>query len=226
MDETYEIHILKASFLSIKNYIYVIVDKVTREAAIIDPSWDIMGIVDLLGDIDARLTTILLTHSHFDHVNLVKSLLKEFYPRVYMSAEEISFYGFNCPNLKPFHHLDTISLGHTDITFISTPGHTAGGACFLLSGSIFTGDTIFIEGCGICSSKGGGSPEKMFKSIQYLKRILNPTAFVYPAHSYGKQPGYPFSYLLENNIYFLIDKKDMFINFRMRKNQKKLFDFK
>ena len=226
MDETYEIHILKADFLSFKNYIYVIVDKVTREAAIIDPAWDIKGIVDLLGDIGAKLTTILLTHSHFDHVNLVKSLLKEFNPKVYMSAEEISFYGFSCPNLNPFHHLDTISLGYTDITFISTPGHTAGGACYLLSGSIFTGDTIFIEGCGICSSKGGGSPEKIFESIQYIKNTLNPRVLVYPAHSYGKQPGYPLSYLMENNIYFLIDKKDMFISFRMRKNQKNLFEFK
>jgi len=226
MDETYEIHILKAGFLSFKNYIYVIVDKVTREAAIIDPAWDIKGIVNLLGDIGAKLTTILLTHSHFDHVNLVKSLLKEFNPRVYMSAEEISFYGFHCPNLNPFHHLDAINLGYTDITFILTPGHTAGGACYLLSGSIFTGDTIFIEGCGICSLKGGGSPEKIFESIQYIKTTLNPRALVYPAHSYGKQPGYPLSYLMENNIYFLIDKKDLFISFRMRKNQKNLFDFK
>ncbi len=225
MDETYEIHILKASLLSFKNYIYVVVDRVTREAAIIDPAWDIKGIVNLLGDIGAKLTTILLTHSHFDHVNLVKSLLKEFNPRVYMSAEEISFYGFNCPNLNSFHHLDTINLGYTDITFISTPGHTAGGACYLLSGSIFTGDTIFIEGCGICSSKGG-SPEKIFESIQYIKTILNPKVQVYPAHSYGKKPGYPLSYLMENNIYFLIDKKDIFISFRMRKNQKNLFEFK
>ena len=225
MDKTYEVHTFKAAFLGIKNYIYIIVDKETREAAIIDPAWDLEGIINLLGVINAKLMVILLTHSHFDHVNLVKPLLNEFNPRVYMSAKEISFYHFNCRNLNPFQHLDILSLGFTDITFISTPGHTAGGACFLLSDSIFTGDTIFIEGCGICSLKEGGSPEKIYESIQYIKTIVKPEVFVYPGHSFGKKPGYPLGYLMENNIYFLIDKKDMFISFRMRKNQTKLFEF-
>lgn len=225
MDETYEVHIFNAGFLGFKNYVYIIVDRETREAAIIDPSGDIKGIISMLGDIDAKLIAILLTHSHFDHVNLVKPLLQEFDLQVYMSAEEISFYCFNCVNLNPLRHLDTISLGYTSITLIFTPGHTAGGACYLLSGSIFTGDTIFIEGCGICTSEGS-SPEKMFESIQYIKTSVNYEVRVYPGHSFGQKPGYPLSYLMENNIYFVIDKKDVFIDFRMRKNQKNLFEFK
>lgn len=221
MVETYEVHILKAAFERHKNYIYIIVDKVTRDAAIIDPAWDLKAICNLLGVIGAQLTVILLTHSHFDHIDLVEPLLNMFHPKVYMSAKEIRYYQFNCRNLNPFQHLNKIRLGYTDITCILTPGHTTGGACFLLPDSIFTGDTIFIEGCGICIRKGG-SPDKMYESIQYIKTTVNHAVRVYPGHSFGKKPGYRLSYLMENNIYFLLDNKDMFISFRMRKNQKNI----
>ncbi|WP_268964163.1 MBL fold metallo-hydrolase, partial [Paenibacillus sinensis] len=79
-------------------------------------------------------------------------------------------------------------LGDTQITCILTPGHTYGSACYLTSDHLFTGDTVFIEGCGLCDTVGG-DPEQMFHSIQRIKSAINPMVQIFPGHSYGKNPG-------------------------------------
>ena len=167
---------------------------------------------------------LVLTHSHFDHVNLVKPLLEKYDPQVVMSAKEIDYYKFTCRNLTPIENDDSLKLGNTDIKCLLTPGHTAGSTCFLLSDSLFTGDTIFTEGCGSCNTDGG-SPEEIYSSIQMIKNTVPPDMFIYPGHSYGKTPGHSLNHLLKENIYFHIDKLEHFISFRMRKNQNNILNF-
>ena len=203
---------------SFKNLIYIVIDNTSKEAAVVDPAWELDSLYRTLREFNATLTTVLLTHSHYDHVNMVEPLLDRYDARVYMHNREIEFYRFTCKNLHPFSHLHSINLGKTVITCLFTPGHTVGGACFLLSGSLFSGDTIFIEGCGICSTSGG-NPGEMFDSIQAVKEQVRPEVCVYPGHSYGMEPGYPWSYLLKNNIYFHITQKDEFVKYRRKKDQ-------
>ncbi|MCC5467075.1 MBL fold metallo-hydrolase [Pelosinus baikalensis] len=219
--QIYQLH-LKSTFF--KNYCYIIFDKTTNLTAIIDPAWELETIEIFLKKINANLATILLTHSHVDHVNLVNPLLKKYNPQVVMSVKEINYYNFTCNNLNPIENGDSIKLGNTDIKCLLTPGHTVGSTCFLLPDSIFTGDTIFTEGCGGCSADGG-NPEEMYYSIQMIKNTISPKVSVYPAHSFGKKPGYPLKYLFEENIYFQINKLEHFIAFRMRKEQKNIFTF-
>lgn len=207
-----------------KNYCYIIIDTTTNFTAIIDPAWELTTIEKFLKKINANLVTILLTHSHFDHVNLVKPLLEKYDSQVVMSAKEIDYYKFTCRNLTPIENGDSLKLGNTDIKCLLTPGHTAGSTCFLLSDSLFTGDTIFTEGCGSCNT-AGGNPEEMYSSIQMIKNTVPPDIFIYPGHSFGKTPGHSLSHLLKENIYFHIDKLEHFISFRMRKNQNNLLDF-
>ncbi len=222
--KTYAIHQLKLKFSFIKNYTYIICDIYSKEAAVLDPAWDIETITTKLLMLGVYPTKILLTHSHFDHVNLVEPLIQRFNSQVYMSLKEIEFYKYQCTNLNPVKHFDTIKLGQTNITALLTSGHTVGSMSFLLSDSLFTGDTIFIEGCGICTSIGG-CPEEMFNSIQMIKKIVSPEVCVYPGHSYGKEPGYPLKYLMQENIYFLFERKEKFVEFRMRKQKNGLFNF-
>jgi len=205
--------------LSIVNYSYIIIDNGSGEAAVVDPAWEPEKITAALNEFGAGLSKIFLTHSHIDHVNLVPALVRSYNSAVFMSGEEIDVYGFRCKNLNPAFHLDRVELGQTPVDCLLTPGHTAGGMCFLLPDSMFTGDTVFTEGCGICSLPGG-SPDDMFDSIQMIKKAVHPDTLVFPAHSYGREPGYPLSFLLEENIYFVMENRDMFVSFRMRKNQK------
>lgn len=226
IDRTYLIYQLEVSFLSFRNFSYIIIDKASKKAAIVDPAWEIKKITNTLNELGAKLTSILLTHSHYDHVNMVVPLLKLFDLQVYMHSKEIEFYNFNCNHLNPIEHFETINLGQTPILCQFTPGHTVGGICFLLPNSLFTGDTIFIEGCGICN-QWGGSPEKLFDSIQMIKSSVHPDVSIFPGHSYGRKPGSSLSYLLQNNIYFQFktNQKNKFIEFRMRENQPNFLNF-
>jgi hydroxyacylglutathione hydrolase len=210
--------------MDIKNFCYIVIDTTTNFTAVIDPAWELETIEFFLKKINANLVKILLTHSHFDHVNLVKPLLKKYNPQVVMSSKEINYYNFRCDNLSPIDDGDLLKLGNTDIKCILTPGHTVGSTCFLVSDNLFTGDTIFTEGCGICSAYGG-NPEEMYHSIQKIKKTISHSVRIYPSHSFGKSPGHSLSHLINENIYFQIEKIEHFIAFRMRKGQSDLFRF-
>jgi len=154
----------------------------------------------------------------------VEPLIEMVSRQIYRSLKEIEFYKFRCKNLNATDNLDVIKLGETNIKVLLTPGHTVGSVSYLLQDSLFTGDTIFIEGCGMCNTNGG-NPVQMFESIQMIKKMIDPSVRIYPAHSYGKEPGYPLSNLMQENIYFLIDREDLFVEFRMRSNQNDIFKF-
>lgn len=225
MDHTYEVHQIKTYHQMWSNYCYIIADRSKKSAIAVDPSWEIDKITDKLHELDVDLSAILLTHSHYDHVNLAEPLQQIYHSDIYMSSAEIDFYQFRCRNLIALEDGQTFAAGGFVIRSILTPGHTAGGMCYLLSDHLFTGDTVFTEGCGICEDRGS-SAEDMFHSIQRIKASIPPHVRVYPGHSFGEKPGQKMESLLKNNIYFQIEKKEHFVNFRNRKNQKGLFHFK
>lgn len=220
----YKVCQVKTYFLFFYNYSYIVVDQTTQATLIVDPAWELGKITARLSELDVDLVAILLTHSHYDHVNLVDKLVRKFNCAVYMSRIEIDYYQFRCGNLNAINDLDKMHIGETRISCILTPGHTAGGMCYHLTDCLFTGDTIFIEGCGMCNAKGG-SADQMYNSVQRIKSVVPPYTRIYPGHSYGKSPGSTLEELMSENIYFQLDKKK-FVDFRMRKNQHGLFDFK
>lgn len=220
---TYEIIFLKDTSFT-KNNVYIIVNKSTQTAAIIDPACDICQITDAISKWNITLEQIFLTHSHMDHVRRVYDLVALYNCDVYISKKEAEYYFYNCPNLKYFEDEDILNVGDTKVQCLLTPGHTVGSTCFLVEDSLFTGDTVFIEGCGVCTGLGG-SVKSMYQSIQRLKNIIDEHIKVYPSHTYCASPGYSMEYVKRRNIYFCFEEKQ-FIAFRMRKNQKNLFGFK
>jgi glyoxylase-like metal-dependent hydrolase (beta-lactamase superfamily II) len=216
---------VKTRFTFFINYCYFITDLSTGSTALVDPAWEFHKLNSAMISKGLKLTAILLTHSHIDHVNLVKPFIKHYQPAVYMSQKEIARYKFKCPNLRPVQHNDQIILGQTAITCLETPGHSAGSMCFLLPDALFTGDTIFIEGCGMCKTPGG-DPWEMYRSLQMIKESVDPAVNIYPGHSYGKPPGYPLGYVLKENKYFLFNTGEAFVKYRMRPRQTGLLKFK
>lgn len=215
---------MKVTRFLLKNYCYLIVHSKTKDAVLIDPAWEMAKIEEQLKINDANLKAILLTHHHFDHVHLAESFARKYQVPVRMSKIEIEAYGFSCSNLVPIEHSDPLVFGKLSLQPFFTPGHTKGAICYFIDDNLFTGDTLFIEGCGICTGKGA-CPSQMFDSLSYLKNTLPPTTRIYPGHSFGREPGQPFYDLLENNIYLHFTNRDQFIAFRMRPNQKGAFGF-
>ncbi|CAH1200612.1 putative polyketide biosynthesis zinc-dependent hydrolase BaeB [Paenibacillus plantiphilus] len=213
----FQVYSLRTSSLRFINYCYLIVEKASNYAILVDPAWEWETITGKLEELQVQLKAILLTHSHQDHVHLVQPLLDVYDPQVYMSRCEMDDYRYDCRNLNALQDSDILSVGGLKIAALLTPGHTSGSMCYHMQGVLFTGDTLFTEGCGNCNTKGG-SAEQMFESIQRL-RLLPTHTRIFPGHSFGHPPGQTLGYLLKENIYMLIHNKEQFVHFRNRKNQ-------
>ncbi len=207
------------------NYSYLLIDDSTNSAVIIDPSWEFEKIIFDLKKNNTHLTAILLTHSHIDHVYSVKPLIDYYNSNVFMSKKEIDFYSYKCPNLQAISDFSNIRIDNFITTPILTPGHTFGSTCYMINNYLFTGDTLFIEGCGLCEDKGA-SPSKLYFSLNKIKNTCNLETKIYPAHSFGKKSGKTFKYLLKYNIYLQIEDERDFIDFRINMAQKGDFVFK
>lgn len=207
------------------NYYYVLVDQVSGTAVAIDPAWDQGALRDVLRICDSKLVGVLLTHSHPDHTHLASNVAAEYGCQVYISKVEADYYGFKALNQAVFEPSVVLQLEAFQIEAIATPGHTKGSTCFRIEGNVFTGDTLFAEGCGICVGPGA-DPIEMFQSLQMLKKKIVMGDRIFPGHSFKAPPGQRFSYLLEHNVYLQFDQSDMFSKFRMRPAQSGLYDFK
>jgi hydroxyacylglutathione hydrolase len=211
-----EVVVLRMTYMSIVNYSYLVVDRVTNRSVIIDPAWDIEKIYAALTSTGTMLSGILLTHSHPDHIHLAEPLAAKYHCPVWMSHEEIAASRLNIQQLTGINMVPW-SVGRIIIQPILTPGHTLGSTCYLIGNNLFTGDTLFAEGCGICADTQAAYD--MFTSLEFLKNRLTPETRIFPGHVYGKPPGQMFSQLLKDNIYLQFANHRDFAAYRLRKGQ-------
>jgi hydroxyacylglutathione hydrolase len=169
------------------NYVYLIGDPHSREVAVVDPAWEVERIVDMAQEQDLTITKILITHSHFDHVNGVEALLNRTKAKVYINRAEAEFMKAVWPDLVKVDGGDKTRVGGVDITFLHTPGHTPGSQCFLVQDRLISGDTLFIGACGRCDLPGS-SPEDMYDSLANKLSKLDDRTIVFPGHNYAARP--------------------------------------
>ncbi|MCW3466419.1 MBL fold metallo-hydrolase [Chitinophaga nivalis] len=219
--KVFPVRVKKDSFV---NYSYVILDEDSLQAVVIDPAWEPDKINAVLTAANATLAGILLTHSHFDHVDLVGFFTAAWHCPVWMSAAEINYYRFHCEGLIAFEDGALLSPGGIPVQAWVTPGHTAGSTCFYVGNCLFSGDTLFIEGCGLCWGKGA-NPYSMFDSLQRIRTNVTKEVLVFPGHSFGLPVGLSFEEVMLNNIYLNFKEKDMFVAYRMRNDQQRLYAF-
>ena len=129
-----DVHILSA--LS-DNYMYVIVDKQSNDAAVVDPV-ESAKVLDFVSQQNLNLTTILTTHHHWDHAGGNLKMLNAM-PNLQVLGGEKRVDGVT----KIVSHGDKLTLGHLDIECLFTPCHTKGHICYKVSSgndiSLFTG---------------------------------------------------------------------------------------
>jgi glyoxylase-like metal-dependent hydrolase (beta-lactamase superfamily II) len=75
-----------------QNIVYLIWNNKTKEGAIIDPAWDLDAVLTFIKNNHIKLTSILLTHSHHDHVNSIDKLLEIYDVPIYINKLEAEFW--------------------------------------------------------------------------------------------------------------------------------------
>ena len=156
---------------------YLVVSK--DELLIIDPGGGKEKILKEAAKIKAKVKYIINTHGHPDHVFANEDIRKETGAKILIHEAEKDFIRFKAD--KFLEDGDEIKIGNSVLKVLHTPGHTKGGICLLGNNSVFTGDTLFKDGCGR-TDLPGGSQEDLEKSLEKLKKILKPEMTVYPGH--------------------------------------------
>lgn len=153
------------------------------EAVVIDPALAPEVYREIAAAEGWRIVAVIETHVHADHLSRARALA------------QIS----GCPLYLP--RTDRVAFAHTPvddgqkiefagetIECLRTPGHTAESTCYLLTGALFTGDTIFLNAVGRPDLKAGGTDEArerarlLYGSLGRL-RALDPNIVVLPGHT-------------------------------------------
>lgn len=169
-----------------QNFVYLVGDPITKECVVIDPAWDVPKILETAKKDGMKISSILISHGHPDHINGVEPLLQQTDCTVHLQKREADFLPWKWKNLVKTESGDTITVGNISIKVIHTPGHTPGSQCFLVENRLFSGDTLFINGCGRVDFPGG-NPEEMYLSLTKLKSLDGQT-ILFPGHNYAEQP--------------------------------------
>lgn len=206
------------------NFVYLIGCPETREAAVVDPAWDVPAILKMAEDSDLKIKHILVTHGHPDHVNGLEPLLEATDARIYIHTDEVDYMreaaeSFGMPtefmNLRSssFQRVadgDRIMVGKLAVQCLHTPGHSPGSQCFLMEGCLFSGDTLFVDACGRVDMPGG-EPKQMWWSLNQRLRTLDDSTLVYPGHDYGGSPTSTIGEQKKTNPYMNYDSVQQFL---------------
>jgi glyoxylase-like metal-dependent hydrolase (beta-lactamase superfamily II) len=196
-----------------KNFSYVIGCEKTNEGAIIDTGWDIDDLLFVARKYGLRITTIIQTHSHYDHIQKLREAVEKTNATVLIHHDEPFAIEKITKHFRKIKDNDTVILGTLKLKFLHTPGHTPGSMCILVEGKLFTGDTLFVEGCGRVDLPGS-DPEKMWHSLERLKQLPDDTE-VYPGHDYGSMKHSTIGHEKKHNRFLRSSTKDEFYNFRL-----------
>lgn len=161
------------------NFTYLIIDEEEKEIAIIDPSWDLDKIFEIIKRNSYSVKFIINTHTHFDHVLGNEQVLAITNCQIVQHENSMDRHDIAVKDG------DRIRVGNIVIDILHTPGHSKDSICLIVDSKIiFTGDTLFVGNCGRIDLPGGNVNE-MYDSL--LRRIikLNDELILYPGHNYG-----------------------------------------
>ncbi len=163
------------------NFSYLIIDEITGDACIVDPS-EAKPIIDFIGTKKINLKFILNTHHHYDHIGGNHDLKKRY------NLNVVGFVGDKdrIPEIDILISDNQIwKEGNFQAKIYHIPGHTSGHIAyhFYREKKIFTGDTLFSLGCGRIFE---GTYKQMFNSLNKIKTLPKDTE-IYCGHEYTLQ---------------------------------------
>ncbi len=211
------------------NLAYLIGSRSQRKAWVVDPAWDVDGLLDQAARDDVEVVGALVTHYHQDHVGgeifghsiegLARLLERQPMP-IHVNRHEaeglIKVTGVSEGDLVVHEGGDRLELGGIGVRLVHTPGHTPGSQCFLVeetgrAGTLVAGDTLFLNGCGRVDLPGS-DPRAMYESLETLKRLPDETT-LFPGHLYSPEGHDSLGAQKRTNPYLRAASVDVFLGF-------------
>ena len=185
---------------SMRNFVYVIGDRESSEALLVDPAYHPAELVDVVRADGLEVVGALATHFHFDHVGGefrgnrvagIVELLEHVDVPIHVNEHEAPWIarttGVGPDSLVAHAGGDVVHVGGFSVTLIHTPGHTPGSQCLLVEDALVSGDTLFLEGCGR-TDLPGSDPAEMYRTLTQRLAGIDDTAVLFPGHAYAADP--------------------------------------
>lgn len=176
-----KLHLKTLSVSEMDNNCYLIHSE--DEGLLIDAADDALGLLKMAEDAGVRITKVLTTHRHWDHVRALKDVLH------HTGATHYAPY-LDSPALPAdvdveLHHGDVISFAGHDIPVIILRGHTPGGAAISVKiddkNNLFVGDSLFPGGVGKTTSESDF--ERLFNDVKtHIFDVFSNDTIVWPGH--------------------------------------------
>lgn len=179
------------------NFSYLIGDRITGECVVVDPAYDVDGLIAAATADGMTITGALVTHYHPDHcggsmmgmsIDGISSLLERAPVPIHIQATEAEWVtkttGVGEADLVLHNAGDVVTIGTIPIELVHTPGHTPGSQCFLVNECLISGDTLFLEGCGR-TDLPGGDPQALYESLTQVLSKVPDDAVLFPGHRYS-----------------------------------------
>jgi len=163
---------------NMQNFTYVVEDDDTNEGIVIDPSWDLDQIEQIITRNDLKIKYIVNTHHHFDHTMGNEALAK------LIGVKIIQHEASELPHDITVKDGDVINFGNSELRILHTPGHSKDSICLIGDGKIFSGDTLFVGNCGRIDLPGGSAKE-LYHSLFDVLYSLDENLILYSGHNYG-----------------------------------------
>ena len=205
-----------------RNFVYLVGDRETGEAVVIDPAYDIKGILGVAEADGMRITGALATHYHPDHIggdmmgytiSGVRELLALHPVPIHVQADEAPWIqrttDTSTTDLVEHRSGDVVMVGAIPVELIHTPGHTPGSQCFFVDNRLVAGDTLFLEGCGR-TDLPGSDPAAMYDSLQTLGAMPEGTV-VFPGHRYSQPSSATIDEIRDSNYVYRPKNKDQWL---------------
>jgi len=163
---------------NMQNFTYVLEDEDSSEGIIIDPSWDLERIEEIITRNNLKIKFIVNTHHHFDHTIGNESMTK------ITGAKIIQHEASTLHQDISVKEGSSIKFGQSELLVKHTPGHSKDSICLIGDGKIFSGDTLFVGNCGRVDLPGGSAKE-LYHSLFDVLHNLDENLVLYSGHNYG-----------------------------------------
>lgn len=175
-----------------KQNTYIVSQVSSSNTIIVDPGGSSELIIKHIDDAGGKVTHILLTHPHHDHVGAVAQVSERFDVACELHAQDVrllkhapmyalSFAKKEIAAVSRFQPFEELSLVKPVLRSLHTPGHTKGSVCYVFDGFAFTGDTLLYQRVGRTDLPGSSSAD-LFQSIEQILTDLTDETVLFSGH--------------------------------------------